>query len=79
MEVNPFRTFFRGHRGIRAVLCNGGTAFGLFTRRVLPELREAGDAPEAQRLPSTSPAHASLRPHHKRAVWHRALRQWLAS
>ena len=55
------------------VLCNGGTAHDLFVRRVLPDLA-VGRALRVERLPSTSPAHASLRSAAKQQRWHRALR-----
>jgi hypoxanthine-DNA glycosylase len=70
---NDFVDFLARHRGIRAVLCNGATSFRLFTQRVAPGLGPRGEQLTVHRLPSTSPAHASLRPAQKRALWLRAL------
>jgi len=70
-QPNDFVTFLRQHPRITAVLCNGATAHDLFVRRVVPQL--ADRTLRIERLPSTSPAHASLRPDAKRRRWHAAL------
>ena len=73
-EVNDFAGFFERHRQIDAVMCNGAASFDLFCRRVLPQL-----APDVRqrlypvRLPSTSPAHATLSFAAKRDRWREAL------
>lgn len=72
MRTNDFAGFFAAHPGIRAVLCNGGTAWRLFQRLVLPELG-AGAPPTRVPLPSTSPAHAGMPRTQKLAAWRRAL------
>ena len=74
-STNDFAGFLASHRGIATVLCNGGTSFNLFTKRVLPELGQRTASLAVHRLPSTSPAHASLRPAQKRALWIRALEE----
>src|SRR5687768_5238069 len=38
MEPHDFAGFFAQHRRVRAVVCNGGIAHGLFARRVQPGL-----------------------------------------
>jgi TDG/mug DNA glycosylase family protein len=73
MQVNDFTTFFARHRRLRAVVCNGGTAFALFVRRVLPAMAPAVRALPCLRVPSTSPAHAGRSHTHKLAAWRRAL------
>jgi hypoxanthine-DNA glycosylase len=76
IEPNDFVTFFTAHRRITTVLCNGGAAHDLFVRRVAGAM--LGDRVlRIERLPSTSPAHASLRLHEKQRRWHAALREAL--
>ncbi|MBQ2433341.1 MAG: DNA-deoxyinosine glycosylase [Clostridia bacterium] len=48
-EKNDFVSFFKTHPNIRAVLCNGTTAYQMFDPSVCPGL-------PVFRLPSTSPA-----------------------
>ena len=65
--ANDFRTFFRTHRKIRRVFFNGATAEASFRRYVLPRI---GGVPLSyRRLPSTSPANASLSPARKLRAW----------
>ncbi len=72
IETNDFVAFLREHARIVTVLCNGGTAHDLFVRRVTGRLPD-GRLLRIERLPSTSPAHASLRPADKQRLWHTAL------
>ena len=66
---NDFRAFFRTHAAIEAVFTNGGTATRLYTRLVQPRLAvPARDLP-LHPLPSTSPAHASMRLEQKVERW----------
>lgn len=80
--ANDFASFLRAHPQVRAVFCNGTTAFTCWRRYVAPQL-EAEQLHAGQRaipvavLPSTSPAHASLRPHEKAAQWHAAVSPFL--
>ena len=76
-RANDFAAFFARHPRVATVLCNGGTAHELFVRRALPQLAPT-HAPAVVRLPSTSPAHASLRPAEKQRRWHAALAAALA-
>jgi len=57
--VNDFGAFFARHPRIRLVCLNGGKAFELYRRRVLPALPPEAAALPLLRLPSTSPAHAA--------------------
>lgn len=79
MATNDFAAFFAAHRRIVAVLCNGGTAHELFVRRVAPTLGDLAVRLRIERLPSTSPAHAGMRPEQKRALWHRQLQLHLGA
>ena len=69
VEVNDFRDFFRRHRSIERVCCNGQTAAALYRRLVLPGLASpARDLPLVV-LPSTSPAHATIDYQRKLDAW----------
>ena len=70
LAVNDFRAFFIAHDKIRHVFFNGSKAEHCYKRYVLP-----GIAPRAigyVRLPSTSPANASLSFADKLAAWQAA-------
>ncbi len=67
VRVNDFSAFFAVHRDIREVFFNGAAAERLFRRQVLSSL--PGRALRLVRLPSTSPAHASLSYAAKLAAW----------
>ncbi|MBT8129110.1 MAG: DNA-deoxyinosine glycosylase [Gammaproteobacteria bacterium] len=67
--VNDFNTFFKDHSGIEAVYFNGALAQQEYRKQVLPKLDKKFASIEQQRLPSTSPAMASLTREQK-------LRQW---
>jgi hypoxanthine-DNA glycosylase len=67
--TNDFAGFFRAHPGIRRVYFNGAKAEAVYRRRVLPELAGAAAGLPLARLPSTSPAHASLDLAGKTAAW----------
>src|SRR4051812_26217773 len=72
---NDFRRFFDAHPRVRHVFFNGAKAEATFNRYVRPDLRE-GNLRFA-RLPSTSPAHASLPLSRKVQAW-RAVARALA-
>ena len=59
--INGFQEFFEQHPDIRMVCCNGTKAWELYRRHVLPTLLQPFAALELRRLPSTSPANASIR------------------
>lgn len=60
IAVNDFARFFATHPRIERVFFNGAKAEAAYRRRVLPGLPAAASVLPAQRLPSTSPAHAAL-------------------
>jgi TDG/mug DNA glycosylase family protein len=71
ITVNDFRSFFRTHANIQAVFFNGAMAESAYRRYVLPAV---GCLPVSyMRLPSTSPAHASLSYEQKLHAWRVAL------
>ena len=57
---NDFEGFFDTHTRIRAVFFNGAKAENAYMKYVLPELPDAAATLTTTRLPSTSPAHASM-------------------
>ena len=63
--ANDFSALFTVHREIRHIFFNGAAAEALFRRHVRP----LPDWPPAQRLPSSSPAHAALSYAQKLAAW----------
>lgn len=65
--VNDFATLFRAHPRIRRVFFNGSKAEASYKRYVAPQLALPQLA--FARLPSTSPAHASLRYAEKLERW----------
>ena len=69
--ANDFRRFFRTHRGITHAFFNGAKAEASFRRHVLPGI----DVPlRYKRLPSTSPANASVPWRQKIAAWRAILK-----
>ncbi len=71
--VNDIAGFLEKRPGIRKVLFNGAKAEECFRRYVLPGLRCAARL-ELARLPSTSPAYASMNYAAKLKAWRGALR-----
>lgn len=71
IEVNDFAGFLDVHREITRVFFNGTTAETCFRRHVAGAL---GDRLTYRRLPSTSPANASLSRAEKLAAWQAIVR-----
>ncbi|MDR4516369.1 MAG: DNA-deoxyinosine glycosylase [Nitrosomonas sp.] len=74
--VNDFESFFETHTHIRFVFFNGGKAEDCFQRYVLRDT--VLDFVQLFRLPSTSPANATLSFAHKRDKWHQMLMDTLS-
>jgi hypoxanthine-DNA glycosylase len=77
IRTNDFAGFFESHPGVTNVFCNGGAAFQMFRRRVVPELPEECANVRVRQLPSSSPAHASMSLAQKRDAWLREIGQLL--
>ena len=77
--LNDFGAFFARHRGIGLICFNGNKAAELYERRVLPTLPARAAAFEMRRLPSTSPAYASLTLEQKLDRWAAALTPLLST
>jgi len=67
--VNDFNRFFEDHPLIHAVYFNGTRAQQEYNKQVLPTLNEQFSSIEYERLPSTSPAMASLSREQKLQKW----------
>lgn len=66
---NDFEAFFRAHPHIEAIYFNGAKAQTVFERHVLPALSPGFAQLPRIRLPSTSPANASIPQATKLAQW----------
>ncbi|MDD2724731.1 MAG: DNA-deoxyinosine glycosylase [Methylovulum sp.] len=69
IQVNDFAGFYTHHPAISLVFFNGGMAEKMYRQRVLPKLVQEFNHLRYQRLPSTSPAHASLTLPQKMVAW----------
>ena len=69
MQPNNFNAFFAVHPKVTHVFFNGGLAADAYRRRVKPMLSSAHDYIQYERLPSTSPAHASRNYQQKLESW----------
>jgi len=67
--VNDFESFLLKYQHIKYIFFNGARAEQLFNKYVLPTLPATLDYLQYQRLPSTSPAHAAMRPEEKLSSW----------
>jgi hypoxanthine-DNA glycosylase len=65
--ANDFRTFFQKHKKIRRVFFNGTKAEACFKQHILRHTKL--DFISCTRLPSTSPANATIPFTHKLAAW----------
>lgn len=68
---NDFAGFFARHARVRRVYFNGAKAEQIFRLRILPNLEV--ESLQFYRLPSTSPAYASMSRSDKIAAWRLAL------
>lgn len=75
MQPNDFNAFYAAHPQITHVLFNGGTSAAVYQRYVMPQLSADFAHIAHERLPSTSPAHATLSFEQKLTAWRTALEQ----
>ncbi len=78
IRANDFASFYRDHPRIAQVYFNGAKAEACYRKHVLPLLGDAPARISHRRLPSTSPANASMSRAYKHRVWMQALRLALA-
>ena len=69
ITANDFLSFYSAHPKIVLVFFNGAHAEASYKKHVLPVLGRKFEHLKYQRLPSTSPAHASLSFEQKLQVW----------
>jgi hypoxanthine-DNA glycosylase len=67
--TNDFASFFKAQPDIGLVCFNGKTAWQLFDRLVAPVIENGSNRRRYQRLPSTSPAYASMSFEQKLSQW----------
>jgi TDG/mug DNA glycosylase family protein len=70
--ANPFAAFLRSHPAIRTICFNGARAELSFRRHVIPALAPDARRITTHRLPSTSPANASIAYPEKLVAWRAA-------
>jgi len=70
-QINDFQDLFSGYSQIRAIFFNGGTAERLYHRHVRNLGPDEKTAMQFFRLPSTSPAYASMSFENKYKQWRR--------
>lgn len=70
-KANDIKALLQRHPGINVICFNGSIAEKIFKKRVLPSLSEFSG--EYIRLPSTSPAHASMSFEKKVIAWRAAI------
>jgi hypoxanthine-DNA glycosylase len=78
LRVNDFAAFYRTHPRIAHVFFNGAKAAACYRKWVLPSLNGDLGTLDSERLPSTSPANASMPRAHKQRAWKQALARALA-
>ena len=69
IQTNDFSGFFRRHPNISHVFFNGGTAEIMYRKYVMPALDESMSKLQYCRLPSTSPAYATMSLEKKTQCW----------
>ncbi len=69
IKTNDFSRLLTLHPGIQLIVFNGATAEREFKKRVLPDLERQHQLIQMIRLPSTSPAMATLSREQKMAQW----------
>lgn len=74
VKPNDFASFYRTHGKIAHVFFNGAKAEQSYRKWVLPLLEEGFGPSKLARMPSTSPAHASMPFANKKTEWTNALR-----
>ncbi len=67
--INDFTGFFDCHPALRLIVFNGSKAETEFKKRVLPKQQEPGKHIDMIRMPSTSPAMATMSYQEKYKAW----------
>jgi hypoxanthine-DNA glycosylase len=69
IEINDFASFFASQPLLKHVFFNGGKAENVYKKYIEPELSTCFEYIDYQRLPSTSPAYASMNLQQKITAW----------
>ena len=69
LQVNSFEEFFSRHVSVQRVFFNGGMPEKVYNHLVLPVLAGRFNFLQYQRLPSTSPAYATMSLQQKTIAW----------
>lgn len=69
IKANDFDGFFSSHPAIQYVFFNGAKAESIYAKFVATHLNKQFDALRYCKLPSTSPAYASINLQHKTKIW----------
>jgi hypoxanthine-DNA glycosylase len=69
IRINNFSHFFSTFKSIQNVFFNGSKAETIFIKHVLPTMQEQFDTIQYKKLPSTSPAYATISVKQKTEVW----------
>ncbi len=77
IAINNFGALYEEKNRIRAVLFNGAKAEAIYKRHVLPSLDMRHQSLQLFRLPSTSPAMASLSKEEKYQAWSNVLSRFV--
>lgn len=73
IKANNFKAFFAIHPAINTVCFNGAKAENIYKKTVLPQLNSPFSDLTYFRLPSTSPAHATMSFQEKLDIWKHAI------
>lgn len=73
IKINDFNQFFSFHPKIKQVFFNGTKAEMIYVKYVKPQIKQQFEYLKYQRLPSTSPAHATLSFKQKLEIWNNAI------
>jgi hypoxanthine-DNA glycosylase len=74
IQTNDFYSFFSTHQAIRKVFFNGAKAETIYKRYVLNNMSHFAGLIKYNRLPSTSPAYATMTLQQKSAAWSKAIK-----
>ena len=69
IKVNDFNWLFSTYTTIEKVCFNGAKAEAIYTKHIMPHLQEQFEYIKYVRLPSTSPAYASMTQEQKAQAW----------
>lgn len=69
IKVNDFYTLFSRYNAIEKVCFNGSKAESIYTKYILPDISKDFKYLKYARLPSTSPAYASMNLQQKTQAW----------